>query len=136
ARGPGPHAEEGRGPPAAANATTDADLARFRPKRSRENNHPLERRVQRTETCTGIDGVNVQDRAVQESMGPIVDRSREHLGPADRAVIQARRLLLQAIAMVETGGTPAGIEPTYYGLHPAEAVIPHGSDLRTVRGAP
>jgi hypothetical protein len=35
-----------------------------------------------------IDGFNVQDRAVQESMGRIVDRSREHLGPADGAVIQ------------------------------------------------
>jgi len=112
------------------NGPMDVDQTTFRSKRNRENNYLLDRRVQRTETFTGIDGVNVQDRAVQESMGPIVDRSREHLGPADRAVIQARRLLLQAIAMVETGGTPAGIEPTYYGLHPAEAVIPHGSDWR------
>jgi len=114
------------------NGPMDVDQATFRSKRNRENNYLLDRRVQRTETFTGIDGVNVQDRAVQESMGAIVDRSREHLGPADRAVIQARRLLLQSIAMVETGGTPAGIEPTYYGLHPAEAVIPHGSDWRAL----
>ena len=81
---------------------------------------------------TGIDGVNVQDRAVQESMGPIVDRSREHLGPADRAVIQARRLLLQAIKTVEAGGTPPGVEPTYYTLRPAEAVVPRDTDWRTL----
>ena len=88
--------------------------------------------MQRTESFTGIDGVNVQDRAVQESMGSIVDRSREHLGPADRAVIQARRLLLQAIKTVEAGGTPPGVEPTYYMLRPAEAVVPRDTDWRTL----
>jgi hypothetical protein len=88
--------------------------------------------VQRTETFTGIDGVNIQDRAVQESMGRVVDRSREHLGPADRAVIQARRLLLQATRTVEAGGTPPGVEPAYYPLRPAEAVLPAGADWRTL----
>ncbi len=88
--------------------------------------------MQKTETFTGIDGINAQDRAVQESMGPIVDRTREHLGPADRAVIQARRLLLQATRTVEAGGTPPGVEPTYYTLHPAEAVVPAGTDWRTL----
>ena len=86
--------------------------------------------MQRTETFTGIDGVNIQDRAVQESMGRVVDRSREHLGPADRAVIQARRLLLQAIKTVEAGGTPPGVAPTYYALRPAEAVVPRDTDWR------
>ena len=42
---------------------------------------------------------------MQESMGPIVDRSKEHLGPADRAIIVARRLLLQAVKTVQEGGT-------------------------------
>ena len=63
-------------------------------------------------------------------MGRIVDRSREHLGPADRAVIQARRLLLQATRTVESGGTPPAVEPTYYGLRPAEALLPAGADWR------
>jgi hypothetical protein len=74
----------------------------------------------------------VQDRAIQESMGPIVDRSQEHLGPADRAVIQARRLLLQATRTVEAGDTPPGVEPSYYTLQPAEAVIPRDTDWRTL----
>ena len=55
---------------------------------------------------TGIDGINAQDRAVQESMGEIVDRSREHLGPADRAIIAARRLLSEAV-QGEAGGHDA-----------------------------
>ncbi|HWM79629.1 MAG TPA: hypothetical protein VNS56_18765, partial [Methylomirabilota bacterium] len=58
--------------------------------------------------------------------------TREHLGPADKAVIQARRLLLQAITTVEACGTPLGVEPTYYRLHPAEAVLPREADWRTL----
>jgi hypothetical protein len=59
-------------------------------------------------------------------------RIRQRLGPADKAVIQARRLLLQAITTVEAGGTPLGVEPTYYTLHPAEAVLPRDTDWRTL----
>jgi phthalate 4,5-dioxygenase oxygenase subunit len=112
------------------NGPLDVDQTTFRSRRNRENNYLLDRRVQKTETFTGIDGVNTQDRAVQESMGRVVDRSREHLGPADRAVIQARRLLLQATRAVEGGGTPPGLEPTYYTLRPAEAVVPRETDWR------
>jgi phenylpropionate dioxygenase-like ring-hydroxylating dioxygenase large terminal subunit len=114
------------------NGPLDVDQATFRSKRNRENSYLLDRRVQKTETFTGIDGINAQDRAVQESMGPIVDRTREHLGPADRAVIQARRLLLQATRTVEVGGIPPGVVPTYYTLHPAEAVVPRATDWRTL----
>jgi phthalate 4,5-dioxygenase oxygenase subunit len=112
------------------NGPLDVDQTSFRSKRNRENNYLLDRRVQKTETFTGIDGINVQDRAVQESMGAIVDRAREHLGPADRAVIQARRLLLHATRVVEGGGMPPGVEPTYYDLRPAEAVVPRATDWR------
>ena len=70
--------------------------------------------MQRTESFTGIDGVNVQDRAIQETMGRIVDRSKEHLGPADKAIIQLRRLLRQAVNTAMEAGTPAGVRPTDY----------------------
>jgi phenylpropionate dioxygenase-like ring-hydroxylating dioxygenase large terminal subunit len=114
------------------NGPLDVDQTTFRSKRNRENGYLLDRRVQKTETFTGIDGINVQDRAVQESMGPIVDRTREHLGPADRAVIQARRLLLQATRTVEGGGVPPGVAPTYYALRPAEGVVPRDTDWRAL----
>ncbi len=114
------------------NGPLDVDQTTFRSKRNRENNYLLDRRVQKTETFTGIDGFNAQDGAVQESMGSVVDRTREHLGPADRAVIQARRLLLQATRTVDAGGIPPAVEPTYYTLHPAEAVVPRETDWRTL----
>jgi TolB-like protein len=127
-----PLTEEDRLERRLGNGPLDVDQTTFRSKKHRGNNYLQDRHVQRTETFSGIDGVNAQDRAVQESMGPIVDRSREHLGPADRAVIQARRLLLQAIRTVETGGTPAGVESTYYPLAPAEAIVSADTNWRTL----
>jgi phenylpropionate dioxygenase-like ring-hydroxylating dioxygenase large terminal subunit len=112
------------------NGPLDVDQTTFRSKRNRQNNYLLDRQVQKTESFTGIDGINVQDRAIQEGMGRIVDRSREHLGPADRAIIQARRLLLEAVRAVAEGGTPRGIEPTYTTLAANEAVLPRDVDWR------
>jgi phthalate 4,5-dioxygenase oxygenase subunit len=60
------------------NGPLGVDQAAFRSKRNRQNNHLLDRHVQKTETFTGIDGINLQDRALQKDMGRIVDRSKEH----------------------------------------------------------
>jgi phthalate 4,5-dioxygenase oxygenase subunit len=114
------------------NGPADVDQTTFRSRRNRLNNYLLDRHVQKTETFTGIDGINAQDRAIQESMGPVVDRSREHLGPADKAVIHARRLLLQAVTTVEQGGTPRGINPTYYGLRASEGVLSRVANWREI----
>ena len=114
------------------NGPVDVDQTTFRSKRNRQNNYLLDRQVQRHETFSGIDGINVQDRAVQESMGAIVDRSQEHLGPADRAVIQTRRLLLDAVRSVQRGEQPRGVAPTYYALRAAEVIVPHETNWRTL----
>jgi phthalate 4,5-dioxygenase oxygenase subunit len=110
------------------NGPLDVDQTTFRSKRSRDNNYLIDRQMQKTVNFTGIEGINTQDRAVQESMGRIVDRSKEHLGPADKAIIQARRLLLEAVKTVQAGGTPRGVEATYYTLRAAEGVIPREAD--------
>jgi phthalate 4,5-dioxygenase len=116
----------------AGNGPDDVDQRTFRSIRNRQNSYLLDRRVQKTETFTGIDGINTQDRAIQESMGRVVDRSKEHLGPADKAIIQARRLLLGAIKTVQAGGTPRGINPTYYTLRASEGVLPRDADWREI----
>ena len=114
------------------NGPLDVDQTTFRSLRNKRNNYLLDRQVQRTETFTGIDGINTQDRAIQEGMGPIVDRSKEHLGPADKAIIQARRLLLQAVTAVEEGGTPRGVSPSYYAISAGEGVLPRDADWRKI----
>jgi phenylpropionate dioxygenase-like ring-hydroxylating dioxygenase large terminal subunit len=83
----------------------------FRLKLNLANDYEIDRQVQKTKTFTGIAGVNTQDFALQEGMGPICDRSKEHLGTSDRAIIVMRQLLLEAIDVNERGGTPRGVDP-------------------------
>ena len=122
----GPLAKEDQDPQGSGNSfTTDIDAANgFRARRNRSNDWLIDRQAQKTDTFTGIAGVNTQDRAVQELMGPIVDRSREHLGPADQAVIAARKLLQQAVRTVSDGADPPGVAPTYYDLRAIDAILP------------
>jgi phenylpropionate dioxygenase-like ring-hydroxylating dioxygenase large terminal subunit len=127
-----PLTDEDRDESRLGNGPADVDQTTFRARRNRHNDYLLDRRVQKTETFTGIEGVNTQDRAVQESMGVVTDRGREHLGPADKAIIQARRLLLQAVKTVADGGAPQGIGPTYYTLRAAEGVVARDADWRRI----
>ena len=112
------------------NGPLHVDQATFRSKANRANNYLLDRDVQRTESFSGIDGINAQDRALQESMGTIVDRSKEHLGPADKAIIEARKLLRAAVATVAAGHAPSGTGPGYYHLRAGEGVLPRNADWR------
>jgi len=125
-----PLSDEDRLETGLGNGPAHVDQTTFRSKANRANDYLIDRSVQRTETFSGIDGINAQDRALQESMGRIVDRSREHLGPADKAIIQARRLLREATRIVAAGGEPAGVGPTYYALKAEEAVLPQDADWR------
>jgi len=90
----------------------------------------IDRLVQKLETYSGIEGVDAQDHAVQESMGPIVDRSLEHLGSTDRAVISLRKALLAAIKAVEAGNDPPGVGRSLYRLRAIEKIIDSGLDWR------
>ena len=66
--------------------------------------------MRRGENHTGLAGVNPEDFAVQESMGPILDRSKEHLGVSDTAVIRFRRMMIDAVKdFTETGEAPLGL---------------------------
>lgn len=112
------------------NGPLDVDQTTFRSRKNFDNNYMLDREVQKTETFTGIDGINIQDRALQETMGRIVDRSKEHLGPADKAIIQLRRLLLQAVKTVQEGASPRGVSEAYYAMRAAEGIIPREADWR------
>jgi phenylpropionate dioxygenase-like ring-hydroxylating dioxygenase large terminal subunit len=112
------------------NGPLHVDQTTFRCIANRQNDYLIDRSVQRSLSFTGIDGINVQDRAIQESMGRIVDRSREHLGPADKGIIQLRRLLRRAVDTAVAGGTPFGVAPSYYRLRAAERIVPRAADWR------
>jgi hypothetical protein len=81
--------------------------------------------LQRKKTFTGIRGLNTQDLAVQESMGPIIDRSREHLGTTDKAIIQFRRCMLDAANDLQNGIEPPGADSKgYRNLRATDVTIP------------
>ena len=114
-----------------ANGPLDVDQKNgFRSIRNRDNGYMLDREVQKNETFTGIEGINCQDRAIQESMGRIVDRTKEHLGPADLGIMEIRKSLMAAISTVQDGGMPPGVNSSYYTIRATEKFVPEGVDWR------
>ena len=85
-------------------------LPDFRTIGNRGNDWLINRQVQKTETFTGIEGINAQDVAVQESMGYIVDRSRENLTRSDMAIVHARRLFSRPLGLWPMAATPLAWE--------------------------
>lgn len=83
----------------------------FRTPHTLENMHLQDRVKMATINFSGVDGAAVQDRAVQESMGPIYDRTQEHLGTSDKAVIFYRRLVLRKIAEMDEGKPLPATDP-------------------------
>lgn len=76
---------------------------------TRENGWLQDRSAMEAGTSyVGLTGSHNQDSAVAEGMGYIVDRTKEHLGAADRAVLHLRRLLLDAMATKASGGLAPG----------------------------
>jgi len=106
-------------------------LANYRKRRNKDVDWMIDRAKQRTATFSGVDGIATQDHAVQESMGPIVDRSREHLGATDRAVVVMRRIMLDAMNTIEQGGDPPGVGNSYYDVFARERILPGDADWRT-----
>jgi nitrite reductase/ring-hydroxylating ferredoxin subunit len=99
--------------------TTDW-YGRFRPAQNLDNDFLIDRDAQRQNQgpagYTGINGIAMQDAAMTGSMGPIYDRSKEHLGTTDAMVIRVRRRLLAAVqAHMKYGTVPPGVDdPSVY----------------------
>jgi len=74
--------------------------------RNRDNDYMIDRELQKTLNYTGLPGNRIQDAAVTESMGPIYDRTQEHLGTTDVAVIHMRRTLIKLAKQLQQGIEP------------------------------
>ncbi|MFF5988388.1 Rieske 2Fe-2S domain-containing protein [Prauserella flavalba] len=59
---------------------------------------------------SGIENLVLEDVAIQESQGPIVDRTKERLGASDLAVVRTRRLLLETLRAHTNGSSPRGAD--------------------------
>jgi phthalate 4,5-dioxygenase oxygenase subunit len=98
----------------------------FRPLQNKDNDYMMDRDAQRRgETFSGVKGIAMQDASLQESMGPIVDRSKERLVSADSGIIKARRKLVQAaLDLRDEGITPPGVDPAHQRVRSAAVVLP------------
>jgi phthalate 4,5-dioxygenase oxygenase subunit len=95
--------------------TTDW-LGRFRLEDNKTNDYNIDRETQRTKSYTGITGINLQDQAMCESMGSILDRTEEHLAPSDVMITRTRRHIVRAAqAFAEKGVLPkSALDPSVY----------------------
>ncbi len=118
----------------------------FIPLANRDNDYLMDRAAQKAgATFSGVGGIAMQDASLQESMGPIVDRSTENLVSTDNGIIFTRQKLLRAVeALAKQGVVPPGRDPASQRVRSASLVLPAGTafaeaarEVLTVRsGAP
>jgi phthalate 4,5-dioxygenase oxygenase subunit len=91
--------------------TTDW-LGRFRLAANAGNDWGMDRAAQHDNAIfSGIESIHLQDQAVTESMGAILDHTLEHLAPSDLMITRTRRrLLLAARALRDKGVPPPGVD--------------------------
>jgi len=109
--------------------TTDW-LGRWRYVQNSRNDYLLDPVAQKTNSFTGIAGINQQDQAITESMGAIMNRTAEHLGSADVMIIRTRQRILRAAeALRDQSITPPGVdEPEIYGQRMGGVFLPKGAN--------
>ncbi len=81
----------------------------YRRIRNIHNHYLQDRQVQKTISYTGIEDFLNHDSCATETMGPLYDRSKEHLGVSDTAVIAMRKYLLDAVKTLQEGKEPPHI---------------------------
>ena len=108
----------------------------FRPLQNRDNDYLMDRAAQKAgKTYSGIEGIGMQDASLQESMGPIQDRTKENLVSTDNGVIMARHRLMKAAKELAAKGTmPPGRDPSHQRIRSVSVVLPAGTPFKEGAG--
>lgn len=111
----------------------------YRRKRNLHNDYRIDRELQRTRLYSGIDAVNPaeQDGCATETMGPICDRSQEHLGYSDKTIIALRKMLLNAVRELAQGKAPPHMirqeaDRDFSRLRSVKGILPAGTDWHKI----
>jgi phthalate 4,5-dioxygenase oxygenase subunit len=95
--------------------------------RNKANDYLIDRALQSSgASFTGMKGLGTQDCAIQESMGPIADRTAEHLLASDAAIVKIRRLLRQTLKDHADGKPLPGMDPKSYRVRSTRCEAPRG----------
>lgn len=106
----------------------------FRPVLNMDNDYCMDREAQKAgRYYSGVPGIAMQDASIQESMGPIQDRTKENLTSTDNAIIMARRRLIKAAKALEKGTTPPARDPDHFRVRSASFVLPCGQAFHEER---
>jgi phthalate 4,5-dioxygenase len=105
-----------------------------RPVINKDNDYMIDRAAQKAgKTYSGVSGIAVQDAAVQESMGPLQDRTRENLVSTDNAIIMARHRLRKAALALGGGAAPPGLTAEGQQVRSATFVLPQHAPFAEAR---
>jgi phthalate 4,5-dioxygenase len=98
----------------------------WRPRANKDNDYLIDRAAQKAgKTYSGVEGIAMQDASLQESMGPVVDRTKENLVSTDNGIIMARHRLLRSVkALNDKGEVPPGVDPAHQKVRSAAVVLP------------
>jgi phenylpropionate dioxygenase-like ring-hydroxylating dioxygenase large terminal subunit len=97
----------------------------FRPVINKDNDYLMDRAAQKSgRLYSGVKGIAMQDASLQESMGPVQDRSKENLVSTDNAIIMARHRLRQGALNLQKGIEPPGLQPEDHRVRSATFVLP------------
>jgi phenylpropionate dioxygenase-like ring-hydroxylating dioxygenase large terminal subunit len=97
----------------------------YRPVANRENDYLIDRTAQKEKrTFSGVAGISMQDASLQESMGPVCDRTKERLGTSDAAIILARRRLLAALEDMDTAPVLPGAAAEHQRVRSTSLILP------------
>ena len=121
----------------AARVGVDLDRS-FRPLRTLANNYLQDRAAMKTGSHTGIHGIPNQDIAMWETMGAVADRSRERLGASDVAIVQFRRIMVDAARKLRDGGQAIGTSAQripHVKLKAFEGIVPKTTAWTTLGAA-
>ena len=108
---------------------TDPDDPTKRLKRM-DNDYMLDRWAQKHTILAGIWPIPEQDYALTETMGPIYDRTTEHLYAADAAIIRVRQMLATMARNLREGIEPPALDPNipFQKIRAEEIIVGPGDD--------
>jgi len=96
------------------------------------NDFAKQKRAEMDTSWSGFRGIALEDAVIVTSMGPIYDRSLEHLVAADVAVVHFRRRLFEQADRVERGEAPIGVDIDYRTVTAIDAPMPAADHWRTL----
>jgi len=104
----------------------------YRKKRTFENRYLQDRKAMKLGDFTGIYGIPTQDMAMWETMGGIADRSKELLGASDVAIVQFRRMMVDAVRAFRDGAPALGSADAVprTNIRAFEGIVPKSTDWR------